>query len=246
MPIERLNIVQIDSKKIEHSIYRLSFVKKNRDLYLIDKSIDNFHISIHKDGNVSMTFQKDWQEKDNIRIFKFNWDLLDIEKEKEKPLFLYIPAPKKTYPVENKTKSKSATLYLNEIEDLHTIMFKYFIINQDAEKPKSRSADLGIKVSRIQGKKDNGQIVDKQLEEYNPSLRFDNHRIRFSLGQVDKLKENINYRMLFLFQPTTKIDMNFFIKNNVFKVDTEHIKKIGFFLKKYKTKESHEIVLLAY
>ena len=246
MPINRLNITLIDNENIRHPICQLSFVESNRDLYFIDKSNDNFHISIHKDGNVFMTFQKDWEGQSKVKIFKFNWDLLEVEIEKEKPFLLYLPTSKSKYPIENKTKSRTATIYLENIDAPNSLMFKYFIISQYANNPKSKITDLGMKIVKLVGTKSNGQTIEMDEEAVNSSMRFNNHRIRFSIGHISKSKENADFRMLFLFQPTTEVDFDFFIRNNLFEIDLNHIMNAGYFLKRFKTKGNNEITLIAY
>lgn len=246
MVINKLDIVLVDDAQIEYSICRLTLAKNSKDIFFIDKSFDNFHISIHKSGNVSMTFQKDWKERKNIRIFKFDWKLIDEEVDKEKPLLLYIPVSKQIYPKSKKNKRGSATFLIDNIDNIDKLSFKFFVINQDISKPKIRTTDIGVTVTRTQLEKRNGEVVNENIEKSNPTIRFNNNLIRFSVGTINDLRDFSNYRFLFLFQPTTEIDMTYFLNNNIFKIDFNQIAEKGYYLRKYKIKSGHEISMLVY
>ncbi|MBT3207366.1 MAG: hypothetical protein HOB05_13885 [Bacteroidetes bacterium] len=242
-----MNTVHIDSSDNHRPICRISFVKNDKDLYFIDKSNDNFHISIHHpDGNVSLTFQNDWKYNDNIRLFKYDWDLIEEDCEFEKPMMLYFPAYLENYLINNKQKSKSASMFLQNVEKIEELTFKFLIMSPNAKNPKSRKADLGVNVNRITGEKDTGENVDETVSQNNPSLRFDKHRIRFSIGKINKSDELNQFKLLFLFQPTIVIDMEYFIANNSFEIDFEKINQKGFFINNYLTKNKKKITLLAY
>lgn len=244
MPIDKLNVVYSVDDKMEYPIIKLSLARNTKDLYLFDKSNNNFHISIHKSGYVYLTFQNDWEEKENVRIFKFNWDLLDEDIEKEKPILLYIPSSVAQYPEIYKQTSQTATVYI--ADNPETLLFKFFIINEDAKKPKGRESDMGVLVTRMVKYQKNGKIIDEQVEEHNPSLRFINHRIRFTMDRSTRPDACNKYKMLFLFQPNHEISMTEFINQTVFEIDFEEINKIGYTINRYLVKNECAIALLVY
>jgi hypothetical protein len=246
MSIKRLNTIYTNKVDQLIEICSLSLSLSENDLYFIDKSFDKFHISIHKDGNVFFTPQKDWKEtKENILLFKFKWDLINSEIEKSKPFLFYIPITLDNYYIIEKPKSRTMSLYLNEI-NIEQLIFKYFIINEEAKTPKGRKSDLGITVNKIEGLKEDGtEILEENLKMNDPVFKFNNHKISLGFSKVNRDTKFHDRRFLFICQPDSNIDITKLLSENVFVIDEKKIENDGLYMVKYNY-GGNDLVLLVY
>lgn len=246
MSLSKIDVVFKDNNASIFNICRLALANNNIDLTFIDKSADFFHISIHRDGNVFLTPQKGWKYlKKSKWLFKFNWDLLDLELLKEKPLLMYFPGLAEMYPIQGKFKRGSAT-YILEKGDTSNYSLNYFIINQKTKKPKGRIQDLGLNISRTETTHPDGTIVSEDKTLVDPYFAFKNHKIRFFVRNINRPKEVVKYRFLFLFQPSHEIDVQNFLNQYELEVDIDEVNNNRYCLRKYELNTGVEIIQLVY
>ena len=211
-------------------IFKLSFVKAEKDITFIDKSYDKFHISIHKDGSVWLTPQKNTEYVKKRKLFEFDWNLIDREPEKEKPFIFYIPSRSDKYPnyVNINPKAKKSVFYLNS-NRLDSWLLKLFIINQDTTQAFIRENDKGITIIDCNSINDGNIINTNDSFNYdNPSFIFDKHHFRFSCSKFDRTNLPTDYRALIICQPYSELNLSAFLVNYKFYIDIDTINREGF------------------
>ena len=227
--IKSLNVNYLKSEDLKDSyeIFKLSFKDKDNDLYFIDKGFANFHISIHKDASVWLTHQNIWEKRPKIKLFQFDWSMLDIEPEKEKPFIFYLPVDFINYPQVKTPNKRNSHLFLTHV-NLKNQLLKIFLINYNTLQPLIREDDSGF-LSKSFDSIDNIDLKNNKREELKDSfVMFDKHQFRFSCSKIDKSPILDKFRVLFICQPSSEFGLSEFIKNYKFKINTDVINSDGY------------------
>lgn len=240
-----VNFIKSDNKIECYEIFKFSFVEKLNDIYFIDKGFDNFHISIHKDGSVWLTHQNIWTGRPNIKLFQFDWKIMDIEPEKEKPFIFYCPSAVNQYPKLDKIKNKHSNFFFKN-SNIENQIFKLFLINYQTEKPLMRDCDKGLLLKQIDSiNNDNFVIKDETVYE-NPFFMFDKHQLRFSCCNFDRNQLSMSYRLLMICQPSSDFDATLFLRNYKIEINPYLINSNGYIIRNVTINQNINLSLIIY
>lgn len=204
------------------SIFELAVSKNNSDLYFIDKGLDAFHISFHRDNSV-------WIRSNNKQIKPILVFHSDVSKKVNylEPMLFYLPTSMNRYPLAN--ANKTGYLKLNfEIADpldIESCFFKIFKVPVDFSIDDIPEKDTNTEAIKMYGVKKDGYEENKELHTEMPVLNFGTAKIYNDVQFIKKPTELNGFkRILFLIEPHKNIELIDIFSNNGFMIDSNAIK----------------------